>query len=100
MNYVDRDYVIDDLAQIHRKGYDIEVNWLSGQFAPAHMSSTRIKKSIVMYRQRLQQHLASENVDVDRLIQLKFCWPAKGRKYMQAIDDRGKKYKIYVQEYK
>ena len=38
MNYVDGDYVIDELAKIHAEGKDIEVDWLSGRFKPAEMA--------------------------------------------------------------
>ncbi|AWY00274.1 hypothetical protein A8139_09885 [Marinomonas primoryensis] len=29
MNYVDEDYVIDEIGKIHKQGYDIEINWLT-----------------------------------------------------------------------
>ena len=29
MNYVDGDYVIDELVKIHSQGYDIKIDWLT-----------------------------------------------------------------------
>lgn len=100
MNYVDSDYVFDELANIHRKGYDIEVDWKTRKFTPDTMASDRIKKSIGYWGDSLKKHLASHNVELEKLESLKFVWPAGQRKYMLAIDDRGKEYKIYVNEVK
>ncbi len=46
MNYVDGDYVIDELSNIHQKEYDIEVDWISGEFEPNQLASNRIEKSL------------------------------------------------------
>jgi hypothetical protein len=100
MNYVDGDYVIDELAKIHAKGYDIEVDWLTGQFNPAKLATPRIQKSIKYWRDTLQKHMSSQNVDLKVISQFKFLWPAGRRKHMVALDDRGKEYKIYVNESK
>ena len=32
MNYVDGVYIIDDLTDIMKKGHDIEIDWLNGEF--------------------------------------------------------------------
>ena len=100
MNYVDSDYVIDELSNIHSKGYDIEVDWKSLKFTPDQMASSRIKKSISYWGNSLIKHLSSHNVEAEKLTSLKFVWPAGHRKYMLATDDRGKEYKIYVNEIK
>ena len=100
MNYVDGDYVIDELAKIHAKGQDIEVDWLTGRFTPEHLSNPRIEKSIGYWRDSLSKLLQSHNVDPKAIIELKFQWPAGQRKRMVAIDDRGKQHKMYVNESK
>lgn len=100
MNYVDNDYVIDELWSIHRKGYDIEVDWLLCKFEPEHLATPRIKKSISYRCDSLKKQLSAQNVDFERLVSLKFIWPFKQRKYMLALDDKGKEYKIYVNEFK
>jgi len=100
MNYFLDGYVIDDLESIHNQRLDIEVDWLSGAFAPESLESARIRASIETYRAGVKRQFAQQNVDVDSITQLRFHWPADGRKYMVATDDRGKTYKIYVNESK
>jgi hypothetical protein len=100
MNYVDGGYVIDELTHIHAQGLDIEVDWLSGRFQPEAAATGRIKKSVAFWCDHLRKHLESQRVELTRLKELRLLWPARGRKYMRAIDDRGKEYKIFVQEYK
>ena len=100
MNYVDDDYVIDELTKIHSAGNDISVDWLTGYFEPAVMETPRIKKSIGYWRDSLDKHLLSQNVDPACLKQIQFRWPARARKFMEAVDDRGQSYKIYVNETK
>ena len=100
MNYFDSDYVIDELVAIHGKGFNIEVDWLSGKFQPETYATKRIKKSISYYTEWLPKHLKSHNVEIEKLLNIRFIWPAGGRKYMVTTDDRGKEYKIYVNEIK
>lgn len=64
MNYVDDDYVIDELDKIHTEGNDIEVDWLTGQFKPVTLVTPRIQKSIGYWRDSLKKHMASQNVSV------------------------------------
>jgi hypothetical protein len=100
MNYVDGDYVIDELEEIHAMGNDIEVDWLTGAFSPEGMKTQRIQKSIGYWRDGLKKHMMSQNVDLNAITELKFRWPVRQRKHMFAFDDRGKEYKIYVNESK
>ena len=100
MNYVEGGYVIDDLMDIVSKGCDIEIDWLARTFTPQEEVTPRIKKSMDYYVADLKRHMQSQDVDVDRILALKLHWPAQGRKYMWARDDRGKTYKIYVSEAK
>ncbi len=46
MNYTENGYVISDLHEIHRKGIDIELNWLTREFQPAEYATEGILKSI------------------------------------------------------
>ncbi len=98
MNYVDSDYIIDELVKIHNKGCDIEVNWLTREFKPSEFESKRITKSIGYWGDSLENHLSSQNVDIQKITSLYFRWPAGHRKFMIATDDRGKEYKIFVNE--
>ncbi|WP_429332915.1 hypothetical protein [Paraburkholderia sp. 35.1] len=90
--------MIDDLELIHRQQIDIEIDWPSGIFSPAEKATERILISIKSYRSGLERHLLSENVELSSLVQLEFHWPVSGQKFMAAVDDRGKEYKIYVNE--
>ena len=72
INYVDNDYVIDELTKIHTQGNDIEVDWLTGSFTPENLTTPRIQKSIGYWRDSLEKHLASQKVDLPALSQLKF----------------------------
>lgn len=100
MNYVDDDYVMDELEKIHATGNDIEVDWLTGTFSPEGMTTQRIQKSIGYWRDGLKEHMMSQNVDLNAITELKFRWPVRQRKHMLASDDRGKEYKTYVNESK
>jgi hypothetical protein len=100
MNYVDGDYVIDELSQIHSQGCDIEIDWLSRRFSPESRATLRIKKSIGYWSDTLAKHLKRQRVDIEKLSELRFRWPPGERKYMVAIDDRGAEHKVYVNETK
>ncbi|UTW09008.1 hypothetical protein [Pseudomonas benzenivorans] len=98
MNYVDQDYVIDEIGKIHNQGYDIEINWLTREFSPAQLESERIKKSIGYWGDSLKKHCSSHNVNLESLSSLLLVWPASQSKYMQAIDNKGTEHKIYINE--
>jgi hypothetical protein len=100
MNYVDGEYVIDELADIRSRGFDIEIDWLNNTFIPEGELTPRIDKAIAYYSEDLINHLQSQDVDLNCIKVLKLHWPAKGKKYMWAEDDRGKEYKIFVSEIK
>jgi hypothetical protein len=100
MNYMLDGYVIDDLMSIHKQGFDMEIDWLSGAISPESLESARIRASIDTYRSNLDRQFSQQNVNVALITQLRFHWPVSGRKYMTATDNRGKAYKIYVSESK
>ena len=100
MNYVDDGYIVDELVAIHREGHDIWVDWIAGHFEPQHRAGGRIEKSVQMYRAELRDRLLSQNVELERLRSVALHWPAGGRRFMEAEDDRGRKHKIYVSEIK
>jgi hypothetical protein len=99
-NYVDGGYVMHDLVALHAQGQGIEIDWLTGQFSPANMTTPRLEKSIRHFCDHLPKHLASHNIDTKAIVQLRFLWPAGQRKRMVAVDDRGTEHKIYVRERK
>ena len=100
MNYVDGQYIIDELFDIRSRGFDIEIDWLNNTFIPEEELTSKIKNSMAYYSENLTRNMESQNVDLNRIKALKLHWPAKGRKYMWAKDDRGKEYKIHIAEIK
>ncbi len=99
-NYVDDGYVIDELSDIATGGHDIKIDWLKRTFAPETEVTPRIQKSVDFYAAGLPDHLRSQDVDPACISALEFHWPARGRRYMRALDDRGKEYRINVAESK
>jgi len=100
MNCVNKGYVVDDLHDIHSRGLDIENDWLGNSFTPHSELTPRIEHSMSQYRDNLKVHLQSQQVTLGMIQSLKFLWPAGGRRYMCALDDRGKEHTIYVAEIK
>lgn len=96
-NYVDDDFIIYELRNIRRKGYDIHINWLSREFEPAQLRSERIEKSISFWATSMEEHFKRQNVDLDCIKALDFYWPANSRHYIVALDDRGIKHQKEIQ---
>ncbi len=97
MNYIEDSYIIDELGKIHKKGYDIKIDWLNIEFEPKQMLNSKIEKSINYYANNLESFLLKQNVKLQRLTSLYFIW--KGNevdKFMEVVDDRGKSYKIII----
>jgi hypothetical protein len=100
MNYVNGNYVIDDIDDIISKGYDIKIDWLNNTFHPQQQLTSRLSKSIKYYSSHLKKHLQSHSVEIEHIVEINLYYPANGRKYMWAVDDRGKEYRIYISELK
>jgi len=96
MNCVDGVYVLDDLFDIRKKGYDIEIDWLNDRFTPESEATGPIRRSMADWRADLERHLASRDVDIDNVRGLKLVFPARGVCFMWAVDDRGREYRIYI----
>ncbi len=96
MNYVDDDFVRNELTKIHRKREDIEIDWLTGKFEPATLKSDRITKSIAYWQSSIPKHFDSLSVDSTRLNSLMFVWLAKAEPKMTTIDDRARYYEIEI----
>jgi len=97
INYIEDSHIIDELGRIHKKGYDIKIDWLNREFEPKQMLNEKIKKSINSYANNLESFLLKQNVKLQRLTSLYFIWNGNERyKFMEAVDDRGKNYKIKI----
>ncbi len=100
VNYADGGYVVDDIENIHYSGLEITIDWIGVKFEPESEITDRIQKTLSYYTDTLDTYFLSMNVELGKLKSLKFRWPIGARKFMEATDDRGKYYKIYVREIK
>lgn len=96
MNYVDDDFIHNELKKIHKKGKDITIDWLTGEFEPVSEKNDRLTKSIGHWRDGLEKHLAQQNVELNVFRTLNYCWPTDTGHFMEAQDDKGKAYKIEI----
>ncbi len=97
INFVDNVYIIDELGKINKKGYDIKIDWLNKEFEPKQMLNEKIEKSIIYYANNLENFLLKQNVLLHKLSSLYFIWKGnENNKYMEAVDNRGKSYKIKI----
>ena len=96
MNYVDDDFIFNELTKIHKKKLDISINWLDGNFEPSSEISERLKKSIAYWKADLEKQLKQQNVDLAMIKSLYFHWPANSTNFMQAKDDSDKEYRIDI----
>ncbi|WP_407557896.1 hypothetical protein [Winogradskyella sp. 4-2091] len=91
-NYVDSDFVIDELNKISGKNYDIKIDWKTKEFQPKTMVSDRITKSIGYWYDNIIEHFKSQNVEFDSLKSFELIWENGKRPKVIATDDRGKFY--------
>ncbi|RKQ50322.1 hypothetical protein BXY85_1336 [Roseivirga pacifica] len=91
MNYVDGDYVIDELTKV-RRGH-IEIDFLQKTIIPVFLEKGRVKRSMGFYERFLKESATKENIDLSHIKTLKLIWEVNERlpKYL-VIDDRDKVY--------
>jgi hypothetical protein len=91
-NYVDSDFVIDELNKISGKNYDIKIDWKTKEFQPKNMITDRINKSIGFWYNNIDDHFHSQNVEFDSLKSFQLIWNNGEKPKVIATDDRGKFY--------
>ena len=101
MNYVDGTYIIDLLPKLLRDtpGHEIRVSLLDDTIEPHREYEREFLKSIGYYRQRVAEHLRSENVDPTLLNRFHFVLFADLNGPIcraDAEDDRGTLHQIDV----
>lgn len=101
MNYVDDKYIIDLLPKLLRDtpGHEIRISLLEYSITPQRDYDRTFLKSIGFYRQRVSDHLRSENVEPALLQQFDFVLFADFDGpicRVDARDDRGKRHQIDV----
>ena len=91
MNYVDGDYVIDELTKV-RRDY-IEIDFLEKTIIPPYLGKGRVMRSMSFYERSLRESAVRESVDLSKIKTFKLLWEVNDRlpKYL-VIDDRDKVY--------
>lgn len=96
MNYIEGDFVVNELKKINKKSLDISINWKTKHFEPQSMFSSRIAASIDNWSNNLERDFKSQDVEFSLIVDFKFLWHHDDKPKMIAIDDRGKTYEKYI----
>jgi hypothetical protein len=101
MNYFDGDHVMYDVFKSvsGSAGGTLFINFSTGKCSPEDEVNNRIIKSVAHYATRLSKHLKSHDLVPDALTDVTLIVSSKGYGYdlhMEAIDDRGKTHRVYV----
>lgn len=102
MNYVDGDYVMDEVfALVRRDPHELWINFSSGEISPRGEYSARLLTAVAQYRADLPRHLRSQNVDpaAVRNVTLHHRLTRRGHEsVMTATDDRGVEHRVVVRQ--
>ena len=101
MNYFEDDHVMYDVFNVAKNlhGEVYSINFSTGAYSPDQDTSSRIKKSICHYRDRLPKHLKSHSLEPGTLSEVTLLVKNTNigyEAYMDAIDDKGNKHHVYV----
>ena len=96
MNYVDSDFVFNELRKLHKKEYDVSIDWKTKEFSPKTLCSGRILKSIDTWHSSIHGHFEAHNLDFTRLKRFELLWNAGETPKVVALDDRGKLYEKFI----
>ena len=69
MNYVDDDYVFEDLKKLAREanGEHVVIQWIPEKTYTWFSLTKRVRKGVQFYRNWLPKHLKSHNIDRDAI---------------------------------
>ena len=101
MNYVDGEYIIDELNAFAKlaPGYEICIDFSSGMVSPSVTHPERLRKSIGYWMDWLPKHMKSHNIDPSKLgpVTLRFRLTSFGIEIVAAAtDDRGIHHEKFV----
>lgn len=102
MNYVDGDYVFEDMYQLARarKGQKVTVTWLPERPDELLGFTPRVLRSLEQYRRELLQHLARHEIDPAAISEMRTeVYVAENhRLYVRSyvLDNRGKQHVQFV----
>jgi hypothetical protein len=96
-NYVDGDYVIEDLRKLARAadGKRVSINWIPGYNDPVLLPE-RVLKSIAYYKAALPRHISSSGVHIESIREFRTNIFLKPNKQIAIeaylLDDKGKEH--------
>lgn len=102
MNYIDNEYVVDVLEQIAREvsTHEVAVNFTTGETEPQRAGEVAsVSKSIKYWQEWLPNLFLSQDIEPAAVseVRLRFRLTNLGREVIvEAKDDRGKEYKVFV----
>ncbi|MBU8977789.1 hypothetical protein JI752_016705 [Lysobacter sp. MMG2] len=102
MNYVDGDYVFEDMYQLARgrRGEKITVSWIPERTDELFVLTPRIRESLKHYRKSLPTHMRQHNVDVGAISEMRTeVYVAEDHRiYVRSyvLDNRGKEHVQFV----
>jgi hypothetical protein len=99
-NYLDGDYVVDDVYEaVRHPPHELKINFSTGSAEPAGVCSPRVVHSIALYRKELPEHLQKHGLEPSILkdVTLIHRLTRLGHEtVMKAVDDRAKEHSVSV----
>lgn len=102
MNYVDGDFVFEDLHELarQRRGEKVTITWVPEIPEELSLLTPRIRKSIGYYRKALRQHFIKHDITPAAIVEMRTeVYVAENhRMYVRAytVDSRGKEHVQFV----
>jgi hypothetical protein len=102
MNYVDDDYVFEDMYQLARdqRGHRITVTWIPERPEELFRLTPRIRESLRHYRKALPEHLRRHQIDPAAISEMRteVYVGENHRMYVRSyvLDNRGKEHVQFV----
>ena len=102
MNYVDGDFVSDDVYRLarSRKGEKVVITWIPDSAFDLPDTTDRLRKSIEMYRQKLVEYISKSGVSLIMVKEMRTEVLVTESLQIQVrcvtVDDRGRIYNQYV----
>lgn len=102
MNYVDHDFVFEDMYQLarDRRGEKVTVTWIPARPEELFGFTPRVRESLKYYRRALSEHLVRHQIDPVAISEMRTEVYVAGnhRMYVRSyvLDNRGKEHVQFV----
>ncbi|WP_202839240.1 hypothetical protein [Luteimonas saliphila] len=102
MNYVDNDFVFEDMYQLarDRRGEKVTVTWIPNRPEELFGLTPRVRESLKYYRKALSEHLVRHQIDPEAISEMRTeVYVAENhRMYVRSyvLDNRGKEHVQFV----